>query len=285
MEQTVEVRWSNKTKKHFESKGYKFTYNGDQLLVSIAELTKNSHAIIKYTCDCCGAVAKTTYHVYRKRIGIDKCSSCFTNKAYEKQKNSFKTIEEAFNDRGYILLSDASDYKNSYSKLRYVCDIHGEQSINYSNFKKGQGCHGCANDNKRGSKSKQWKGGSSGLTWYLRSLLSSWTLQQLQRTDYTCELTGKQGQLNVHHMYSFKNIFEETMSELQLDIRPNVGDYSEDELQLITVNFLQNNNLKANPIVLLESVHQEFHAFCGGNQVDTTMEQLGEFKELLKEAV
>ena len=280
--QTVEVRWSNKTKKYFESKGYKFTFNGDPLLISVTDLSNNSHATVKYTCDCCGVVTETTYHVYRKRVGIDKCSSCSTNKVYQTQKHSFSEIIEAFINRGYTLLSKASDYKNSYSKLRYYCDIHGEQSINYSNFNKGQGCHGCANDNKRGPKSKQWNGGSTDISLYLRGLLSPWTLQQLQRANYMCELTGKQGQLNVHHMYSFKNIFEDTMNELQLNIRPTIGDYSEEELQLITVNFLKNNDLKANPIVLLESVHQEFHSFCGGNRVDTTMEQLSEFKEMLK---
>ena len=112
-----------------------------------------------------------------------------------------------------------------------------------------------------------------------------WVQQQLQRTNYTCEITGKQGTLNVHHMVSFKKIFKMTMKELHMDIRENIGDYSEDELQLITVNLMKNNDLYASPIVMLQSVHQKFHQFCGGNHEPTSFEQLAEFKRLVREGV
>lgn len=74
------------------------------------------------------------------------------------------------------------------------------------------------------------------------------------------------------------------MDELQMDIRPTIGDYSEDEIQLITINFIKNNDLFANPIVLLESIHKEFHSFCGGQFENTSMEQLEQFKATLEVA-
>jgi len=96
---------------------------------------------------------------------------------------------------------------------------------------------------------------------YLRDKLHPWQYEQLKRTNYRCELTGENGYLNVHHMYSFSNIFYDTIKELDIDIKnkPNIADYSNEELQFITKVFLENNERYANPIVMLESIHLDFH--------------------------
>lgn len=67
------------------------------------------------------------------------------------------------------------------------------------------------------------------------------------------------------------------MKELEIDIRSSINKYNKDELQLITVNLIKNNDLLAKPKVLLESIHKEFHYFCGGYHSDTTEEQWNSF--------
>lgn len=67
------------------------------------------------------------------------------------------------------------------------------------------------------------------------------------------------------------------MEQLHLDIHPNIGDYTVDELKLITNTFLKNNELLAQPIVMLESIHKDFHIFCGGTSSETSFEQLRKF--------
>jgi len=282
MEQMVETRWSNKTKTHYTNKGYVFTKRGDTFIVKVADLTVSSAVKVKYTCDCCGKEVIVAYDCYNK-LATNICHSCTLISMQKKKIIPFYMVKEAFESAGYAVVD--GDYRITSDKVNYICSKHGIQSMSYSNFSQGYRCPGCNIDNHRGSKNPFWKGGVTELSKHLRSLLSPWALQQLQRTNYTCELTGEQGVLNVHHMYSFINILSDTMEELNMDIRPNIGDYSEDELQLITINFLKNNDLYARPIVLLEQIHRNFHSFCGGNSKDTSLEQLEKFKESLREAV
>jgi hypothetical protein len=257
---------------------------GDPFVIKIKDLAKHSKAKIQYKCDTCGVIISTLYATYAKmKTGL--CNTCSSSEAGGKNKLSFSTVIDMFNTKGYKLISTSEDYKHFFSKLKYICPKHQNviQKISYGSLFQGCGCRLCANElirnNSLGSKSHTWRGGITELSDYLRSQLSFWIREQLKRTNYTCEITGKHGTLNVHHMYSFSNILQDTMEELQLDIRPKIGDYSEDELQLITVNFLKNNDLLADPIVMLETIHKEFHKFCGGFSKETSYEKLFEFIE------
>jgi hypothetical protein len=274
----VEVMWMNKTKAYYINKGYVYTKNGDIFTVKTTDLPRGSSRRIKYVCDNCNEIQETDYGSYCNRHD-DLCRACASKiKAAAKMKMSFDLVVKAFKDRGYTLLSKPEDYINAHSKLKYYCKdkSHGVREITYGDLHNGYGCMLCARELNSGEGHYSWTG-LSALSSYLRSQLSSWTQQQLQRTNYTCEITRKHGTLNVHHMYSFNNILQDTLDELNIDARPSVGDYSEDELQLIVVNFLKNNDLKAQPIVMLEEIHQSFHRYCGGNKQDTSFEQLNEF--------
>ena len=53
-------------------------------------------------------------------------------------KYSFEEVKSKFEERGYTLLSDESEYKSVNSKLRYLCPIHGEKRNNFCAFKRRQ---------------------------------------------------------------------------------------------------------------------------------------------------
>ena len=264
-------------KSEFEKRGY--------TLVSKEYIGSNSK--LDYVCrkHKDKGIQSITYNSIQQGQG---CYFCGRESISKKLLLDFNNVRKLFKSKGYKLISGEDEYIDSHSNnLRYVCPKHPDviQTASYSNFNQGCGCPLCAIENNRGAGSAVWKGGVTPLLRYLRPMLNPWVQQQLQRTNYTCEITGKQGTLNVHHMVSFKKIFKMTMKELHMDIRENIGDYSEDELQLITVNLMKNNDLYASPIVMLQSVHQKFHQFCGGNRKPTSFEQLAEFKRLVKEGV
>lgn len=51
--QKVKVKWNNANRKYYESKGYKFTVNGDKFEVDINDLSNGSHSLIYFICSYC----------------------------------------------------------------------------------------------------------------------------------------------------------------------------------------------------------------------------------------
>jgi len=233
----------------------------------------NSSTKMKALCSKHGEIM----HRYdRARIGKG-CPKCGRDISTEKHKLTLDYVRGLFETKGYDLLE--TEYINNTVKMEFMCRKHNKKgSVNVAGLNKSiHNCKYCVIDLQTGDKSHLWRGGVTSLTRYLRPHLSFWVQQQFKRTNYRCELTNKQGTLNVHHMFSFKKILDITMNELNMDTRETIGDYTEYELQLITVNLIKNNDILANPKVLLESVHQEFHSFCGGNHSETSQEQWNSF--------
>lgn len=255
----------------FKTKGY--------ILLSTESEFKNNKSKLRYLCDKHGEQS-ISYNHLQKGKGCPMCAN-------DKHRLPFNVIEDAFNHKGYVLISTVDDYINCQSKLHYICKDHGEQSTTYSSIKQSKGCPICADEKYSkmfsGENCIQWNKGVTELNKYLRIKLTNWSQQQLQRTNYTCELTGEKGQgnLNVHHMYGFSNIRDLTLSQLNLPIYQTIGEYG-DKLQLLTDTFLENNEIHAKPIVMLESVHKAFHSFCGGYSKETSLDSLELFKETLQ---
>lgn len=72
------------------------------------------------------------------------CRKCADEDVAKRRCKDFNVISDAFAKRGYTLLSKKEDYHNSSTKLYYLCPKHGEQQIEWSNFRAGKGCPECA---------------------------------------------------------------------------------------------------------------------------------------------
>lgn len=91
VEDTIEISWHNKTKKHFESRGYTFTKYGDVFRVKVSDLPLGSNKKIKTYCDYCLEDGKKTvinipYYRYlksREIIEKDCCKDCISKKTRE----------------------------------------------------------------------------------------------------------------------------------------------------------------------------------------------------------
>lgn len=117
---------------------------------------------------------------------------------------------------------------------------------------KGRGCPKCSQRKFCGENNPRW---NSELTDEERetgrnySDYKEWREKVFQRDNYTCQVTGKQGRLVAHHLYS----------------------YDKNKNKRLDIN---------NGITILEEIHKQFHSIYGyGNN---TLEQWEEFINNLK---
>ena len=122
-----------------------------------------------------------------------------------------------------------------------------------------------------------YKGGITPISQYLRSSNSQWFEDCKQQVNYVCQLTGKRGQLHTHHLKAFSTIVIEAHNLHNIKIKPQVKDYTQEELKLLEEYVGSWHKDNSNAVVLSEDVHNLFHKLYGkGNN---TPEQYIEFKE------
>ena len=217
-----------------------------------------------------------------------KCQKC-ADEHIDGRKSPFtiESIREYVESRGYKLL-DTEYSGDGHQVMHMVCPKHGEFTMQLRKLREGHGCQQCGKETRirknSGSNCKAWKGGITSLVQHLRSQVVPWKISQFKRAKRHCEITGKRGDIQVHHIdYSFSDIFWKTMDDVGLEVKQDIGDYSDDELESINKKFLENHRNMAKGIVMLKSIHQRFHMFCGGYNSTTTTAQLEQFKKILRE--
>lgn len=87
-------------------------------------------------------LGRTASAVATRRKRYSSCKR--TNKKY-----SFDDVVNICNQRGYILLSDESEYHDALSPIRYICPKHKDEGVQISNlghFNEGKGCNYCGRE-------------------------------------------------------------------------------------------------------------------------------------------
>lgn len=75
------------------------------------------------------------------------CKICSREHSSKARKKDFNEVTQEFIKRDLELLTTEDEIDSlSKTKLRYICPIHGEQTILWGNFKKGAGCRKCADE-------------------------------------------------------------------------------------------------------------------------------------------
>lgn len=129
---------------------------------------------------------------------------------------------------------------------------------------------------RRGRDNPNWQGGISELYQHLRRNLTQWKLDSAKDCDYKCILTGLRFD-DIHHLHSFHMIVEETLRELNLNIRELISEYSDDELTLLTDKCIELHYTYPFGVCLTMDIHNLFHAYYG--YFNNTKDQFEEFKE------
>ena len=113
-------------------------------LILLEEEYKNNK--IKMRCFCPKHPDKEIWLRLNDIISGHSCPYCSIESRSEKRKIPFSEVKKCFENMGYLLLSKESDYKNSCSKLLFVCPLHPDiiQEKTYGSIRGGHGCKLCA---------------------------------------------------------------------------------------------------------------------------------------------
>ena len=124
-----------------------------------------------------------------------------------------------------------------------------------------------------------WKGGITPTSIHLGHLpvVKQWFSSSKQQVNYTCELTGKVGGVNTHHLKAFSIIVKEAHELNNIQVKQQVKDYTEEELHKLEEYVASWHKDTSNAVVLSEEVHMLFHSLYGKG--DNTPEQFEEFRE------
>lgn len=147
--QIFEIKWNNFTKKWYESKGYTFTKINDTFTVNLEDLHPGSIIKICVICDYCGSQKEISYRDYNKQIENEKkyaCKNCSGKKNIEynhDKKRYFQLFLEKCDYYNCVPVSKIEDYKNSYTKLKFICPDHGLQQITRASIVSGCWCVKC----------------------------------------------------------------------------------------------------------------------------------------------
>lgn len=114
-------------------------------LILLEEEYKNNKT--KMRCFCPNHPDKELWLRLNDVVNGHGCPYCGVNKRVEQRKIPFSKIKKSFEDMGLLLLSEESDYKNSSSKLLFVCPLHPNviQEKTYNSIRGGHGCKLCSN--------------------------------------------------------------------------------------------------------------------------------------------
>jgi DNA-binding XRE family transcriptional regulator len=135
-------------KKEFDRREY--------ILLTEEKDYKNAFIKLKYICPK-GHIGYISWNNFQRGRG---CPNERYKIIAEKLKKNFSEIKNEFDRREYILLTRENEYKNCYTKLKYICPNGHEGFIDWSHFHRGRSCKICYNE----SRSEKMKGKNSKLT-------------------------------------------------------------------------------------------------------------------------
>ena len=136
----------------------KYTYDDVKYLVEEKEcklLSKKedystSNSIITFVCNC-GSQSKTTFSSF---LCGRRCYNCRSERMAIKKRRPIEKVCEIFEKEGYTLLSDS--YVNVNMPLSFHCPRGHEHQISLSNWKKGQRCRKCYEEDRLGPNHPNW---------------------------------------------------------------------------------------------------------------------------------
>lgn len=217
-----------------------------------------------------------TYISIKSDNGCDICSKEKASKRHRKYNFELAFIE--FDKRGFVLLE--KEYVNYRTPMECKCKKHMDEEslfISLDNMVRDRhGCKHCWNEKRRGSTSPNWRGGITPLISYLREQLNEWKLDSMKGSKFKCIITGQRFD-DIHHLYSMHNIVQESLDELGMKMKDNIGDFTDEEIKNIISKCLEIHYRYPLGVCLTRDIHELFHREYG--YINNTPEQFEEFKQ------
>lgn len=231
---------------------------------------------------------------YREKFWSLEESEILINN-YENETNRYiqstflphKTLEQINHRASVLNLLKREDIKY----LAQITSMNDEWRNKISNTRATNGLSKGENNpmygtSRRGKDNPNWQGGISELYQHLRRNLTQWKLDSAKDCNYECVLTGLRFD-DIHHLHSFHLIIEETLKELDLEVKELISEYSDIELTSLTDKCLEIHYRYPLGVCLTMELHNLFHAHYGyfnntKGQFEEFVEQYisGKFKEV-----
>lgn len=221
------------------------------------KLNKKRHGYFLWEvlCDCGNRDEATTGHLTG---GNKKSCGCLNY-----------VIEDISGEKRNMLTAmKIADFRNSQGDVlwEFVCDCGKTAYTTRDKFMSGhtRSC-GCLKDMSL-EKHPNWKDGVSEVSRYLRRNINEWIQASLQATNYKCFISEEKGKLVVHHaneQHPFHVIMKETIEITGLSQKQTIGQYTEEELDLLSKNCLDLHFKYGLGIPLKQELHEEFHHTYG----------------------
>lgn len=98
----------------------------------------------------------------------------------------------------------------------------------------------------------------------------------MKNCNYKCVITGERFD-DIHHLYGLNLILNEALDELGIDVKTDINDYTQEELDNILFTFRKIQSKYPLGICLTKEIHKKFHEIYGfGNNTEA---QWNEFKK------
>lgn len=117
------------------------------------------------------------------------------------------------------------------------------------------------------------------LSEYIRRNNLEWKEKSMRNCKFQCILTGNRFD-DIHHIYGLNLILNETLDELNIEVKPAMDDYTEEELDNILNTFRTKQSEYPLGVCLCKKVHMLFHKKYGyGNNTEEQWEEfVNDFK-------
>lgn len=113
-----------------------------------------------------------------------------------------------------------------------------------------------------GENNGRWKGGINNTYAELRSETKEWQQQSMKFCNYRCVISGDEFH-NIHHTTAFRDIVDEVFGLTNIDIKPQVKDYTAEEFNTVKTACIQIHDLYGYGACINEKIHKLFHDVYG----------------------
>lgn len=226
----------------------------------ISDIYVNSDTDLYYMCrKHPDTVKKVTWNNFTQGRA---CAECGKDKTAKARRLNIEEVRRRFEENNKILLEE--EYINNTTIMAYKCKRHPDE-IQYSTLglieSNKYTCKQCFEENTQGENRYNWNG-LTPISEYLRKKITDWKKESAANCQYKCVITGDSFD-HIHHLYSFQDIVNEAFIETGLEIKKEIGDYSQLELNKLTKRFLEIHSEKPLGVCLRKDIHVDFHRIYG----------------------
>jgi hypothetical protein len=224
----------------------------------------------------CGHQLKISFACF---IMGQRCKICSKKNRIENSKLSFGTINEDLKNHNFEFIDFPFGYQKNNSYIRYMCKNGHITQRSVMMFRKRPFCKECKRQERKvallGNGHHNWKG-TRNLRLFLMRSISNWKKESMIACNYKCVVTGENFD-QIHHLYNFNKIIDESLNELVLVRKVKNGDYSQDDLLKIISKVQEIHTRYPLGVCLRKDVHKLFHSMFG--RINNTPSQFYEFQQ------